>query len=178
MPRSFLVKKARYANDFASSRPVFYKQPSSPTEGTTAPNTATVHSFTSSIHHHHHHSQSGNRFSSSSYGEYSTHTLTQPDSFSTQKVQILVVCDGQQLPFEHRSVLRVCVCADGDNTPRHHCKWSCLKQKESTHTKKGRILSQQSACNRIIIIIGMAKADWSFVSVFWPQCLGDNTCCC
>ena len=46
MPRSFLVKKAKYANDF-SSKLSFYRQPSSPTEGETAP--STVHHYASSI---------------------------------------------------------------------------------------------------------------------------------
>ena len=61
MPRSFLVKKAKYANDFGSSK-LFYRQPSSPTEGETAP--SAVHHFSSSI--------SSNRFS---FGKWDTHIL-------------------------------------------------------------------------------------------------------
>ncbi|XP_017484304.1 PREDICTED: zinc finger protein with KRAB and SCAN domains 1-like [Rhagoletis zephyria] len=50
MPRSFLVKKAKYANDYGSSsgskQHTFYRQPS-PTEGETAPNA--VHHYSTSI---------------------------------------------------------------------------------------------------------------------------------
>lgn len=63
MPRSFLVKKAKYANDYGNSssskqqqQHSFYRQPS-PTEGETAPNA--VHHYSTSI--------TTNRFS---YGKF------------------------------------------------------------------------------------------------------------